>query len=499
MLRVISQLVRNNNPIYNYFDNVCFEVKNLYNYANFLTRQTFIYSSKDNLTTEQQDFIDKMNIIVDMYNSHKLLLFNKSKSKSKNKKETYIPIKYFNSEHKFINYDFCNYIFSHLEELPIYDSNYPNSYRLLSVHVAQQTLKILEKDWKSFFKSISDYKNHPEKYTGKPSLPKYKKKDGRKTAVFSNRTSVCRLVDNTLYFAKTNLTLPCKFTDSSKQEILNHSKLKEVRVIPQGVGYKVEVVYETLKEPKQLSKNNRIIALDLGLSNFVTITNNIGEKPIIINGRLLKSKNKYYNKTLAHLQSELLPNVYSTKRIRKLISWRNNFIDNFMHTASRRVIDYCIEHSIDTIVIGYNKQWKNSINLGKKNNQKFVEIPYWSFIRKLQYKAEDNGIEVILQEESYTSKASFFDNDNIPCFDKNTSISYTFSGKRIKRGLYKTQCRLVQSTSRNESKEGYTVNADVNGSYNILCKYDRQAISGIYDMLREKINYYGHATTLNVI
>ena len=181
----------------------------------------------------------------------------------------------------------------------------------------------------------------------------------------------------------------------------------------------------------------------------------------IINGRKLKSMNQYYNKKRAELQSKLpfykadddsIKQVSWSKKLSLLTEKRNNKITDFMHNASSFVIDYCLRNKIATIVIGLNNTWKQQSNIGKKNNQNFISIPFKKFINQIQYKAEDVGITVIVREESYTSQASFFDLDEIPTYRKGNKTNHTFSGKRKYRGLYIT-------------KDGKYINADVKSIY----------------------------------
>jgi len=197
------------------------------------------------------------------------------------------------------------------------------------------------------------------------------------------------------------------------------------------------------------------LGIDIGLNNLVTATSNsVGLQPFIINGRPLKSINQYYNKTKAILQSYVGDKGISN-RIKSLIHKRNNLVQNYLHHTSRFIIDYCEDNNIGNIVIGKNDGWKNKINIGKRNNQNFTQIPFAKLIQQIQYKAEEIGIKIIIQEESYTSKACFLDMDKIPVYGD--SIINRFSGKRVRRGLYKTN-------------SGQIINADVNGAYNILRK-----------------------------
>ncbi len=231
---------------------------------------------------------------------------------------------------------------------------------------------------------------------------------------------------------------------------IERDKFKLLRIVPYGSCYKIELVYE--KEiPEKTSYNDNYVSIDLGVNNLATLTNNIGIQPIIINGRILKSINQYYNKLQAKAMSYV--GKGSSNRIQRIRAKRNNIVENHMHKVSRYIIKYCIENNLDNIIIGRNENWQRGSNIGAKNNQAFVQIPFENLIKKIQYKAEKNGIRVSVISEEYTSQSSFLDNDLLP----NHSGSYEFSGKRKNRGLYKTN-------------SGKLINADVNGSYNILRK-----------------------------
>lgn len=307
----------------------------------------------------------------------------------------------------------------------------------------QHTLKMLEKSWKSFFVSIKDYSKNPSKYLGKPKLPGYKNKDGRHICVLTNMQS--QIKDGYLYFA---------FKPFKPYNNLIKTKIKgkhmQTRIIPKGSCYILEIVYQ-IDDVKEKEFNNRIVSIDLGINNFVTMVNNIGSKPIVINGRGLKSINQYYNKQLSKYRSlaKTNNNLDWTKRLDKINMKRYNKVEYFMHCASRSIINYCIGMNISTVVIGLNKTWKQECKIGN-TTQKFVHIPYDNFISKLKYKCEENGIKLIITEESYTSGTSFIDNE-LP-------IKENYNKSRRKyRGLF-------------ISNNGIKINADVNGAYQIMRK-----------------------------
>ncbi|MGG3962427.1 transposase [Geobacillus stearothermophilus] len=345
-------------------------------------------------------------------------------------------------------YNYANYIvrqeFINNNEWIRYNSldkmlKHEQVYKELPAQTSQQILRLLDKNWKSFFKAIKDWSKNKEKYLGKPKLPKYKKKNGRNVVIFTNQQ--CKIKDGYIKFPKTDLKLKTKVIEG----------LQQVRIVPKGSIYVIEVVYK--KEiPNMIRESNRVVGIDLGLDNFVTMVNNIGETPIVINGKGIKSINQYYNKQKAYFQSILKKQngLDWSKRLEKLTLKRNNKIKDFMHKASRHVVDWCVKHNIDTIVIGKNDNWKQEVDLGKRLNQAFVQIPYDMFIHQLQYKAEEQGVRVIVTEESYTSKCSFLDMEEI-------KKQKQYKGKRIKRGLF-------------QSEKGILINADVNGAYNIIRK-----------------------------
>ncbi|MEM1172446.1 MAG: transposase, partial [Cyanobacteria bacterium P01_H01_bin.35] len=241
------------------------------------------------------------------------------------------------------------------------------------------------------------------------------------------------------------------------------SQIKQVRLVPRLNHYVIEVIYEKCEKQYELEKN-RCASIDIGLNNLATLTfNQAGIKPLLINGRPLKSINQYYNKTKSFLQSELRENQ-SSLRLKKLMLKREFKINDYLHKASRLIINTLINQKIGTLIIGNNEEWKENINLGKRNNQNFVFVPYKRLIEMLSYKAEMVGINIIITEESYTSTSSFIDNDLIPVCKKGEKNQVTFSGKRVKRGLYLTASKGL-------------INADVNGSLNIM----KKAVPNVFD------------------
>lgn len=272
----------------------------------------------------------------------------------------------------------------------------------------------------------------------KISIPKYLDKNGRFEVIYTNQAISNKLLkENKLQLSGLKeFILPIK-----------HNSIKQSRIIHKGNHLIIEILYE-VKEKEYLN-NNRYCSIDLGINNLCTIGSNV-IKPIIINGKPLKSINQYYNKKLATLKSRQTNKQFNKQKIQKLNFKRNNKINDYLHKSSHYIVNHLVSNNIANLVIGLNKEWKQETNIGKVNNQNFVQIPHSKLIEMLKYKCQLEGINVIVREESYTSKCSFIDNESI-CKHEN------YLGKRIKRGLF-------------VSKEKRIFNADLNGALNILKK-----------------------------
>lgn len=391
---VERHIIKKSNKFYKFIDEYSFRVKNLYNYANYIIREEFIRTSRDeNIKTT----------IPKEYDLSKLL----------SKEEVY--------------------------------SN-------LMAKTSQQTIKLLYKNWKSFFVAIKDWSKNKDKYNGKPNLPKYKHKTkGRCVIIFTNQQ--CKLKDGIIKF-------PQKFNSWEIKTTIK-GNLNQVRIVPSNNQYIVEVVY-TVSEKEKLKDNGRYLGIDLGIDNFTTIGNNVGAKPIILNGKSLKSINQYYNKKVAFYKSKAkkFNNLDVTNRILRITNKRNNKLNDYMHKYSRIVVNEAIKLNCNTIVIGNNKEWKQEVNLGSVTNQNFVSIPYSKFLNMVKYKCELEGINLITTEESYTSGTSLLDNE-LPI-----KSNYNKS-RRIKRGLFK-------------SNSGILINADLNGASQIIKKvFPKAFVDGI--------------------
>ncbi len=233
------------------------------------------------------------------------------------------------------------------------------AYRALPSQTSQQVLKLVVRNWMSYFKSLREYVKNSYKFRAKPNIPSYKKKNGESIVIFTNQQ--CRIKKGWLWFPQSTKVKPVK------TRIVE--KIREVRIVPLGACYKIEIVYEKEERDLKLSKNN-VISLDLCLNNLITAVNNKGLKPFVVKGKVVKSINQYFNKQLARYRSveNLKGNFRDTKRIQKLYLKRNNKIQDLFHKLSKMTVDYCKENDIGTIVIGYNERWKENVNLGRRNN-----------------------------------------------------------------------------------------------------------------------------------
>jgi putative transposase len=326
------------------------------------------------------------------------------------------------------------------------------AYQALPAKVAQWALRLLDQNWQSFFAALAAWQEDPSKFLGRPKLPGYKdKQQGRNLLVYTVQAlSVPALRAGVIVPSMLSITVETK-----QQNVL------QVRIIPRPGFYVVEVIYE--QAPISANVDPALHAgVDIGIDNLATLASDKpGYIPRIVNGRPVKSLNQFYNKRKAELQGQL-GRKGSSHRIERLIMRRTRRIDHYLHTASRRIIDLLVVEGIGTLIIGKNPLWKQEVNLGRRTNQQFVAIPHARFVEMLSYKAELVGIRVIVTEESYTSKASFLDADPLPIFGEVEAPC--FSGRRVKRGLYR-------------AADGTPIHADVNGAYNIIRKAAPEAFA----------------------
>jgi putative transposase len=379
--RVEQQIIRKSHPLWIAIDEMCFNAKNLYNYANYIIRQEYINNRR------------------------------------------YIP-------YREMNYNLKSH----------------QQYKDCMSQPANCVLRLLDKNWKSFFKSLKEYKKNPKKFLGRPQIPKYLKKDGRFNWMIPN---------NSCYFEDNELKFRVRKLQSVKWKCRCIGRLVQVRFVPRGCVYVMEIVSQ-IEVPDATSENKRIVGIDLGVNNLATASNNIGEQPFIINGRGLKSINQFYNKRRSELQSKLPKGQFWSKQLEQITFKRFNRVKNYMHHASHYIVKWCVQHQIDTLVVGHNDEWKQDLKMSKVNSQNFVGIPYEILIQQLKYKCEDVGINFIEIEESYTSGTSFLDGE-LPCKENYNKK------RRVKRGLFQAADTLI--------------NSDVNGSLQIIRKVFPDAFS----------------------
>ncbi|HHP7232860.1 MAG TPA: RNA-guided endonuclease InsQ/TnpB family protein [Xenococcaceae cyanobacterium] len=353
----------------------------------------------------------------------------------------------------------CRQAFFKNQPIPSFNQLYhllkvTNDYQALPAKVSQLIIKQVARTFKSYFAARCAYKKDSSKFLGCPKLPRYKHKIKGRNILTYNYQAVSKkaLRLGLIKPSGTNLFIPTKQTH-----------VDEVRIIPKGGSYVIEIVYEIEETKSDIKEHIRIAGIDIGIDNLATVTSNISDfQPFIVCGKALKSANRYYNKTKARLQSLLSKNQPTSNRIKRLTQKRNSKVDYYLHTASRRIVDRLLKNQITMLVIGKNDHWKQGVNLGKKTNQKFTAIPHAAFINQLIYKCQLVGIKVVTVNEAYTSKCSFLDFEAI-------KKQATYLGKRIKRGLFR-------------ASNGRVYNCDQNGSLNIIRNavgdsvFDRQSI-----------------------
>ena len=315
-----------------------------------------------------------------------------------------------------------------------------DAYRALPTKVSKQIIKCLVATWRGYFQAIKEWSKYPQKFLGKPKIPKYKNKTQGRNVVIYSKESVYKapLKDGICHLSMSDIKIPVVV-----------DTVIEVRIVPATGCYVIEVVYEK-KSVAQI--NSKYVAgIDLGIDRLVALaTNKPGVKPLLVNGKPLKSVNQLYNKRKAKHQSSLKGNRKTSRKIEALSYHRNRFVENYLHNTSKLVVNYLVTNNIGTVVIGKNDNWKQGANIGKINNQKFTQIPHSKLIEQITYKCQLAGIKVIETEESYTSKTSAIDLEEPICHEN-------YVGKRVKRGLFR-------------SATGKVINADINGSLQIIRK-----------------------------
>lgn len=345
-------------------------------------------------------------------------------------------------------YNYCLYAFRQ----GVFTGNYIKEYELstklgkenqydfrnLPCHVSRNVIKQVSENIKSWIRAKKEYEKHPDKFQRRPKLPDYK--NGKKLNIVVFDELSCRIKeDGCVHFVK-NIIKPIR-TKVKPDELI------QIRIIPEATCFIVEIVYERKETDLGLDKDN-FLSIDLGLNNLCACVSNVVES-FIINGKIAKSVNQWYNKKKAKLMS-FVGNKGTSNKIKRITLLRNCWIEDKLHKISRYIVNFCRSNNIGTIIIGLNKGWKNKINIGKRNNQHFVSIPHSKLINKIVYKAKLLGINVIIHEESYTSKI-----DHLAFEPLKKQESYL--GKRKKRGSF-------------QSSVGKLINADINGAIGIARK-----------------------------
>jgi putative transposase len=313
-------------------------------------------------------------------------------------------------------------------------------FRALPAKVAQWVLRQVALAWKSYFAACAAWEINPSHFLGRPKLPKYLDKCGRNLLTYTEQ-AISRAPKHRGFVVPSGLDIRVETRQTA---------IDQVRIVPHASHYTVEVIYERPVTPAEVDPS-RVAAVDIGLNNLAAVTfNQPGIAPFLVNGRPLKAINQWYNKRRARLQAKLPQGVYASHQLDTLTDKRARQMTDYLHVASRRIVDRLVKHRIGTLVVGKNDGWKQVIELGKRTNQNFVFVPHTRFVEMLQYKAELVGIQVVVSEESYTSKCSFLDLEPI-------GKQEVYAGMRVKRGLF-------------QAAEGRRLNADINGAFNILRK-----------------------------
>lgn len=364
----------------------------------------------------------------------------------------------------FLNHEYLNYSKNY------HQCKDNENYRLLLSDTAQQILRLVERNFYSFFGLLNLKK--AGKYSDKVRMPYYKKKDEHGIITIQGRSARIRGGNVLIGFSK-------EFKESYQPQIgdlrfklpkpIQVKKLQEVRIIPiaNGLEFDIEFVYKKMIEEVEPLDPTRHVSLDMGLDNFVTCFDSTNGSSMIIDGRYIKSINQRYNHNKAHLQSIADRQGYhTTRRMLRLSRKRQDRINDYFNRTVKFISDYCVKNNIGTLIVGDFSDIKQCINLGRRTNQNFVQIPYGKFRQKLQSKCNQVGIAYHAIEESYTSKCSFLDGEDVQKHER-------YLGKRINRGLFRT------ATNR-------TVNADVNGAGNILVKFLTRT-NRLSELIKERV------------
>lgn len=479
-----------------YFEENTTAAKCMYNAANFYIRNTMtgIRKSPEERTAHETEVLHYVFTGIQKANAHSYEVYCKKQEEYKKiggmagavamSKLKYKVVPYPTRGEWFLSYTVLDAIFKY--------TDHP-TYRRMNSQVNQNAIKKTVKSWKSYFQLRKDYVIHPKKYKARPRIPGYIKQPAM-TAAYTNQTAKFIRKDGRAYLRFVNHKPPVLIGKESLYADMTYVKTE---VKPQYGGYSILL---TLKEdiilPEVPKFPKRILGIDIGIDNFCAVANNFGDTPFLIKGGAVKSMNQNFNKERARLLSEVTKgsdsthSVKKTKQLHTLSRRRETRLRDFFYKTAWYLVRYAKRQQVEVIVAGHNEDQKQNICIGRQNDQNFVSIPFCRFLDILRYTAAKAGIPVVLREESYTSKASLLDLDAIPAYKKGDTINHTFSGKRVRRGLYKTN-------------SGFFINADINGAGNILRKeypyaYDGQNMKYLCETT-EVVSYtdiYAGATSL---
>lgn len=426
----IKTIVNKHESIYPYLEAISLKANNLYNATLFRIRQVYTGLDKDPsvLTDNEKEIFHEIDHLLKVKTN-----FDR-------------PTK----EHPYMSYPFLYHLL-YVNQNPDYLCS------ILPSQTGQQMIKNAVQNMKAYGKSVSDWKKHPDKYKRKPQLPRYKKSGGKSSYFFTNQQ--VRIKDRIYRFPLTDLTM------NVPKCVKDDWRLKQVDVVPCPNSIVLNYVFEECRPIPEKPSNRRICAIDLGINNFVAMTNNAGLPGRLYKGGMLKHINHQYNQKMSRYMSEQTLQTKQkfkyTNRSRRWSRRRLQRMLDYMHKTAKDILLFCQENQMDTVVVGENIQWKQDLKKKKQMNvvqrQNFVQIPFDRFKDMLQYLCEWNGINFVLQEESYTSKASYLDNDKIPVYREGNTEEYTFSGIRAPSGIRRFYRR----------NNGMVINADLNGSANI--------------------------------
>lgn len=424
--------LKSDNSLFCVFDEWAHLANNLYNETLFVLRQLFTGLKKDekDITPLEKETIDNVLKIAKSYNK-KLVL---------------------NKDQRLVNYYFMDFYFKKTK-----NENYNSS---LPKQTAQHVTREACDNFSTWLKALKEYNKNPSKFIGRPKMPKYKKSGGISTFKITNQV---------VSFNKNKFGYEVKFPKTKHtltfNKSLHNKRLKEVNVKYEYGSYKITYLFEDIEKSEPVVANGNVVCgIDLGVNNIASIQTSNGDS-LLVKGKFIKSKNQWYNKNIAkNMRGQTVgttKKAKSSKALNRIYEKRALFMEDTMHKISKKIVEWCEEKQVSTIVIGSNEFWKQGINIGN-NTQTFVQIPFSTLIKYIEDKATKVGIEVVRIEESYTSKASFLDLDDIPVYKEGDTTEYVFSGKRISRGMYK-------------SSGGFVFNADLNGAGNILRKYTKKS------------------------